>query len=162
DGASTITTVADLDNVIAQANTKTGGAFVIDLGADASIALTQALTEIDLHSGVTLDIEGNGATINGENAQQGLVGFSGNGTVGNLTVENAKAVGAAGVSGGGGGAGLGGGLFVGATADVALTNVSFSGDSATGGTGGAAHSATAVTSSGSKGASGAAGAEGGD
>src|SRR5271168_3440096 len=156
DGDSTITTVADLDNVIAQANTKTSGAYVIELsdGANTSIALTQALTAISLHSGVTLDIEGNGATLNGENAQQGLFVSSGTVTVESLTIENAKAVGAAGAAGDGGGAGLGGGLFVGATAHVALTDVSFSSDSATGGAGGAGVSPKTSPSSGSNGGSG--------
>jgi hypothetical protein len=110
---SNITTVAQLDAALAQANAETtAGAYEIDLGANATIALTQALTAISLHSGVTLDIEGNGATINGESAQQGLVVNAGTVTVENLTIENAKAVGANGVGGGGGGAGLGGGLFI--------------------------------------------------
>jgi hypothetical protein len=160
DGDSTITTVADLDNVIAQANTKTSGSYEIVLGTNASITLTQALTAISLHSGVTLGIVGNGATLNGQNAQQGLFVNSGTVTVENLTIENAKAVGAAGAAGGGG-AGLGGGLFVGATANVALTNVSFSSDSATGGAGGAGTSGSAVSGNGATGSAGSAGQEGG-
>jgi hypothetical protein len=149
DGASTITTVADLDNVIAQANSKGSGSYVIELG-DTSIALTQALTAIDLQTGVTLDIEGNGATINGESNQRGLFVYSGTVTVENLTVTDAIALGANGASGGdpyleyggggggGGGAGLGGGLFVGSGASVVLTDVGFSNDKATGGNGGSA------------------------
>ena len=68
-----ITTVADLDNVIGQANAEAAnsGVYEIELYTNASIALAQALTEIDLKSGVTLDIVGNGATINGENGTNG-------------------------------------------------------------------------------------------
>ena len=85
---SNITTVAALDAAIAQANAETtAGAYEIDLGANATIALTQALTAISLHSGVTLDIEGNDATINGESEQQGLVVQDGAVTVENLTIE---------------------------------------------------------------------------
>ena len=116
--SSNITTVAQLDAAVTTANGEAAnsGAYEIELGANASIALTQALTEINLHAGVTLDIEGNGATLDGENAQHGLFVYSGTVTIESLTIENAKAVGAAGNDGGGGGAGLGGGLFVGATA----------------------------------------------
>ncbi len=134
---------------IAQANAETAsGTYVINLGTNATIALTQALTEISLHSGVTLDIEGNGATINGESNQRGLFVNAGNVTIENLAVINAVALGASGSGGagafsffgggggGGGGAGLGGGLFVGSGASVALTNDTFSNDKATGGNGG--------------------------
>ena len=163
---SNVTTIAQLDNLIAQANAQTtSGTYEIDLGANASIALTQALTAISLHSGVTLDIEGNGATINGQNSQQGLFVNSGNVTIENLTIANALAQGAAGAAGGGGGgAGLGGGLFIGATAHVAITNVSFSGDQAVGGTGGggaAAKTAAGAGSSGQPGGNGATGQQAG-
>ena len=72
DDASTINSIADLDNVIAQANAKGSGSYQIELGTNASIALTQALTHIVLQTGVTLDVAGNGATINGQGTQQGL------------------------------------------------------------------------------------------
>src|ERR1700761_8274241 len=136
--ATNVTTVAALDTAIALANTETtAGTYVIDLGTNASIALTQALTAINLHSNVTLDIEGDGATLDGKNEstgqsfnQQGLFVSSGTVTIESLTVENTNAIGAAGAAGGGGGgAGLGGGLFIGATAHVALTGVSFRSDS---------------------------------
>src|ERR1700753_609416 len=95
-GGGPITTVAALNSAIAQANAETiSGTYEIDLGPNASIALTQALTAISLHSGVTLDIEGDGATLNGLNAQQGLFVNSGNVTIENLTVLNAVAQGAA-------------------------------------------------------------------
>lgn len=86
-----------------------------------------SLTEISLQSGVTLDIEGDGATINGQGNQRGLFVNAGNVTIENLTVINAVALGASGqgeyiawggAGGGGGGAGLGGGLFVGSGASV--------------------------------------------
>src|ERR1700722_15910515 len=142
DAAGTITSIADLDNVIAQANSKGSGSYEIDLGTNASIALTQALTAIKLQGTVTLDIEGNGATLNGEGGERGLFVSSGTVTVENLTIKNAQALGANGIAGtgvyinqgggggGGGAAGLGGGLFVGAGASVALTDVVFSGDKA--------------------------------
>src|SRR5271154_3169579 len=96
DGDSVITTVADLDNVIAQANGEAAnsGAYEIELGTNASIALTQALTAISLHSGVMLDIEGNGATINGQGNQRGLLVSSGTVTVENLTITDTVALGA--------------------------------------------------------------------
>src|SRR5580692_684451 len=109
-----ITTVAELNDVLAQAAGKTSGAYEIDLGTDADIALTTEINAINLQAGVTLDIEGDGATLDGENTTRGLFVYSGVVTIENLTVANAKAVGGNAVNGagGGGGAGLGGGLFV--------------------------------------------------
>ena len=69
----------------------------------------------------------------------GLFAYEGDVTIQNLTVAGARAVGGAGgkgLIGGGGGAGLGGGLFVASGANVTLSDVLFSGDSATGGAGG--------------------------
>src|SRR5215469_8282838 len=104
DGQSTITNIADLDNVIAQANAETtAGTYVINLGANATIALSQALTEISLQSGVTLDIVGNGATINAEVSQRGLFVYSGVVSISDLTIENAAAVGANGTNAAAGG-----------------------------------------------------------
>ena len=143
DGHAVIATVAELNDVLVQSAGETSGTFEIDLTLNADIALTTALDAINLHSGVTLDIEGNGATLDGRNSTRGLFIYSGTVTIENLTIANAKAVGGAGANGGGGGAGLGGGLFVGndaangaAPANVTLANVNFSNDAAAGGKGG--------------------------
>ena len=163
--ASNISTIAALNAAIDAAANEGASAtpYEIDLAAGADIGLSQALEAINLKSGVTLDIVGNGATLDGENKstgasynQRGLFVYSGVVNISDLTVANAKAIGGTGGSGdgaGGGGAGLGGGLFVaGATTsgggsasgdpsqavipDVTITNVAFLNDSATGGVGG--------------------------
>jgi hypothetical protein len=120
---------------------------------EGSIALENiALPAIHLAPGVTLDIEGNGGTLDGGGVQRGLFVYSGTVTIENLSLNDFAALGGAGGSGGGGGAGLGGALFVADNAKsasnpnsdasvvagaVVLTNVSFIHDSATGGAGGA-------------------------
>src|SRR5256885_1172989 len=105
-----ITTVDELNDVLVQAAGKLVGSYEIDLGPNANIALTTALEAINLHSGVTLDIEGNGATLDGLNSTRGLFVYSGTVTIKNLTVANASAVGgAAGDNAGGADAVLGGG-----------------------------------------------------
>jgi hypothetical protein len=134
------------------------GNYEIDL--TDNITLTSQLLAINLPAGVTLTINGEGHTIDGNNNQyNGLFVYSGDVTIENLTIANAAAKGGNGGTGdvgGGGGAGLGGGLFVaGATTAqgagvspgtkepgqatvpvVTLINVGFTGDSATGGKGG--------------------------
>ena len=57
-------------------------------------------------------------------------------TVRDLTIRNCKAKGGNGTGGSGGGAGLGGAIFVAAQANVTLSNVSFSNNTAAGGNGG--------------------------
>jgi hypothetical protein len=133
-GDATVDNFDDLDNVILQADSETTpGAYEIDFGN--TVALTGALPAIDLNTGVTLDIEGDGKTIDGGSQYQGLVVTAGTVTIENLGLSYANAKGGDGTSGGGGGAGLGGGLFVGANGVVTLTTVSFSGDEARGGNG---------------------------
>jgi len=142
--------LASLNAAIATANQETlAGVYEIDFRAN--VELTAALTAINLHAGVTLDIEGNNATLNGANAQgvsdhqRGLFVYSGTVTINNLALYNLNAVGGS-SNAGGGGAGLGGALFVAnevangaaATGAVTLNNVTFAGDSATGGSGGVA------------------------
>jgi hypothetical protein len=135
-GDAAVDSGADLESVILQANSETApGTYEIDFGNTA--ALTGALTAIDLHAGVTLDIEGNGKAIDGGSQYQGLVVTAGTVTIENLGLSYANAKGGDGTSGGGGGAGLGGGLFVGADGIVTLSTVSFSGDEARGGNGAA-------------------------
>ena len=124
-------------------STGNGTDFSITLAAGATSNETASMDSVDLKSGDTLTINGQGATINGGDAYRGLFVYAGAVTIENLTISDAAAIGGAGGSGdpGGGGAGLGGGLFVGGnvTGDagaVTLDNVNFSGDTATGGAGG--------------------------
>jgi hypothetical protein len=135
----------DVGGNLAAANTS----YVITVAAN--ISLTSELLAVNLMSGSSLTIVGtNGAgggvaqvqTINGEGDQRGFFIYSGNVTLENLTIQDAVAVGGAGISGGGGGAGLGGGLFVKGTSGggvsvphgvVTLDNVSFVSDAAKGG-----------------------------
>ncbi len=137
-----ISTVADLDAAIVAAAgvAANSGALAIDIASGADFKLTQALEAINLQAGNTLDIEANGATIDGQNTYNGLFVYAGTVTIENLTIANALAKGGAGGGGGGGGAGLGGGLFVGANVAgdagaVTLTNVTFKNDTAAGGSG---------------------------
>jgi len=145
-----VTTVDELNDVLVQAAGKTAGAYEIDLAAGANIELTTELKAINLQAGVTLDIKGNGATLDGKNEttgvsdnQRGLFVYSGVVTIEDLTVANTKAIGGSGADSAGGGAGLGGGLFVAndttnhaAPANVTLDNVTFQNDAAVGGQGG--------------------------
>ena len=88
-----ITTVDELNDVLVQAAGKSSGHYEIDLGANVDIALTSAIAAINLQAGVTLDIEGNGATLDGQHSTQGLFVYSGVVTIENLTVANTRAVG---------------------------------------------------------------------
>jgi large repetitive protein len=135
-------TEAQLNAAITTANMAAAGwgTFTISLGAN--IALGSALTAINLRPGVSLDIEGNGYALDGGDTQRGLFVYSGALTLENLTLQNLIARGGSG--GGGGGAGLGGVLFIAndsthdaAPAQVALSDVLFSNDSAVGGSGSA-------------------------
>jgi hypothetical protein len=159
----TVTNETDLNAAIVQADEQTSsGTFTITLDPSngTSIDLTTELDAINLHSNVTLDIDGAGYTIDGGGDQRGLFVYSGVVNVSDLTITDTAAVGGSSTAGGGGGAGLGGGLFVAGatTADgagttssgtvvtndpdqaqtpmVTLNNVTFSNDAATGGDGG--------------------------
>lgn len=136
---------AELNAQIGLANHTGAGAVTIDIATGFS--LTSAPTAINLQPGVTLDIEGHGNAIYGNDSQRGLFVYSGTVTIENLGLDNMRAQGGAGAGGwtggGGGGAGLGGGLFVAndaadgaAPANVTLTNVNFYDDAAAGGAGG--------------------------
>jgi hypothetical protein len=90
--ASNVSTIAELNAAID--NTDGEGAFEIDLKSAADIGLTTALEAINLKSGVTLDIEGDGAILDGENETtptsydaRGLFVDSGDVTINNLTVQ---------------------------------------------------------------------------
>ena len=146
---STVTTEAQLDGDIQIIDGTTApGTYTITFGS--AIGETFDLSAINLHSGVTLAINGAGFALDGAKAHRGLLDFNGALTVSNLTISNMLAQGGAGGNAGGyaggGGAGLGGGLFV-AGANIAngttygggtvtLNAVSFSGNAAKGGAGG--------------------------
>ncbi len=140
-----------LDNAIKQINAATSGSYEIDLGSDITLGNDAStggqLVPIELQSGVTLTINGNGHTLDGAHAFRGLFVYSGTVTVEHLSLNDMAAVGGNGASaafGAGGGAGLGGGLFVAndvahgaaSAGNVTLLDVDFSGNKAAGGAGG--------------------------
>ncbi len=147
-----------LNQQIMQAESLTSGSYTITLSGD--IAYSAAIDAIKLHSGVTLTIDGGGHTLDPAGAAGGLRIVGGTVDIDDLTISHATAKGGVGAEGGGGGAGLGGGLFVGATANVTLDQVSFTHDSAIGGAG-AKGGVAAKGSSGDDGLSGGASATGG-
>jgi outer membrane autotransporter protein len=93
-------------------------------------AITQSITV----NGNNFTLSGANSTANGNSA---LFVFSGTVAINNLTISQVTAQGGAGGHGGGGGAGLGGALFVGAQANVTVSNVSLLNNVAQGGNGGA-------------------------
>jgi collagen type I/II/III/V/XI/XXIV/XXVII alpha len=144
------------------------GAYTIDITANLT-ETTAGIDAILIGAGVTLSIVGNGHTLNGGGADGGLAVIGGKVSIADLTIEDTLAKGGAGSNDGGGGAGLGGGLFVGPTASVTLSNVAFTGDAAQGGAGGAGgtrgggaggHSSLIVPPIGDTGAAGALGEPG--
>jgi hypothetical protein len=104
-----VTTEAELNTAIETAdnpNAASGTTFEIDLGAGADIELSSALESINLASGVTLDIVGNGATLDGKNEstgasydERGFFVYAGSVTIQNLTLANMVAQGGAGGAG---------------------------------------------------------------
>lgn len=102
------------------------------IGISSSFTLNTDLYAINLASGDTLAIQGNGHTIDGGGAYHGLFDYAGKVAINDLAISDAAAIGG---SGNGGGAGLGGGLFVAAAGAVTLSNVTFTSDSAAGGQG---------------------------
>jgi hypothetical protein len=108
------------------------GTYTIDITGD--ILLEGALPEIALASGVTLDIVGNGFTLDGEGSEPGLFVYQGTVSIDDLTLLSTTITGGTGPgAGAGGNAGLGGGLFVGSHAAVTLDQVNFASDGAIGG-----------------------------
>ena len=141
----TVTSEADLNGAIQQidvsgSSSAADTAYTITFGAGLTgadaLRLTADLYAINLASGDTLTIDGNGAAMNGLGDQRGFFVYSGAVTIDDLTIENAVAAGGDGGDGGGGGAGLGGGLFVASAGVVTLDAVSFEDDGAIGGNGG--------------------------
>ncbi|MGQ5524006.1 autotransporter-associated beta strand repeat-containing protein [Chitinimonas sp. PSY-7] len=138
-----------------------GAGSTITIDFTSNFTLTSSLTALQANAAnVTVNINGGGMTVNGASTYQGI-SIQGNQTptvnISSLTISNTRAQGGTGQAGyagyytvplaygsgagGGGGTGAGGGLFVGGGANVTLTGVSFSSNSAIGGTGGAGGSA---------------------
>jgi hypothetical protein len=143
---SNVSSASDLSADIAAidlaspASSDNGTNYAITLAAGQMLTEAADIAAVNLKSGDTLTIDGQGAVLNGATAYRGLFVYSGAVTIENLTIENAVAQGGAGASGGSGGAGLGGGLFVAddaadgaAPANVTLSAVVFAPDSAVGG-----------------------------
>ncbi|MCX7383867.1 MAG: hypothetical protein NT133_21165, partial [Alphaproteobacteria bacterium] len=114
---------------------------------NGSLTLSQNALAVNLMSGSSLTIIGNGETLDGGGVARGLFVQTGSVTLNNITIANGLAKGGnggnafasgAGVGGGGagGGAGLGGGLFVGASGTVTLIHTNFANNAAIGGAGG--------------------------
>ena len=136
----TVTTQAELNAAIETLDAGVSpGSYTINITSDITegqAGQPAGIYAIDVASGVTVTIDGGGFALNGAGKDGGLAVIRGKVTIQDLTIEDAIAKGGAGSEDSGGGAGLGGGLFVGPTASVALSNVSFRTDTAKGGTGG--------------------------
>jgi autotransporter-associated beta strand protein len=134
----TVATEAQLDAAITAADAFQGET-LIQFAPGADIALTHVLPAISLQKDMSVEIDGQGGTLDGQGQWGGFYAASGQVAIANLTLSNMLAKGQDGQSGywagGGGGAGLGGALFIGAAASVDLTGVSFLGDEAIGGAG---------------------------
>jgi hypothetical protein len=115
----------------ADADSTTGDTYTITF--TASITETADPTAFNLHSGVSVTLDGADYDLDGASTYRGLFVYAGTVTIENLTIQNAHAV--------GGGAGRGGGLYVaGPTqgaggSNVTLSGVTFTDDSAAGGAG---------------------------
>jgi autotransporter-associated beta strand protein len=148
-----------------------GAGSTVSINITAGFTLSSSLAQIQTgNANVVVNITGNGQTIDGAAAFQGIQVAGANGptvNISSLAITNTAAVGGAGQigqngyyssglsygsgGGGGGGLGAGGGLFVGGGANVTLSSVTFTGNSALGGAGGAGGSAQNVASSGTGG-----------
>jgi uncharacterized protein with beta-barrel porin domain len=133
-----------------------GAGTTVTINITGGFTLTSSLAQLQASAAnVTVNITGNGQTINGASSFQGIqVSGTNDPTVNisNLALTNTKAVGGTGANGqagyfsstlsygsgggGGGGMGAGGGLFVGSGASVTVSGVTFTNSNATGGTGG--------------------------
>jgi autotransporter-associated beta strand protein len=141
--------------VVAVAAAGTGSTVTINFTGD--FTLTSSLARLQAsNSSVTVNIVGAGHTVDGASSFQGIYVLGTNSpavTISNLTLANTLAKGSNGLpgqagyfsnslsygsgGGGGGGLGAGGGLYVDTNANVTLTSVSFTNNSAKGGNGGA-------------------------
>lgn len=179
-------------NVASQADWNTAVATVAAAGAGSTttinltggFTLTSSMAQLQAsNANVTVNITGNGQTIDGGPGFQGIVVDGANAptvNISNLTIANTAAQGGSGEDGqdgflsgslsygagggGGGGLGTGGGLLVGSGANVTISSVTFTGNSATGGAGGnggAAQDAAADLINGGNGGAGGAANNGG-
>src|SRR5271165_1696840 len=132
---TSVSTSTGLDNAILAADSLAASAGTYTITLTSNITLAAQLEAINLQPGVTLDIVGNGYTIDGGGTDNGFFVYAGDVDIQNLTLADMTAVGGAGGGGGGGGgAGLGGALFIGSNVNgdagnVILNDVSFTGDS---------------------------------
>ncbi|MFC0239740.1 autotransporter domain-containing protein [Rhodopseudomonas telluris] len=128
----------------------------VTINVTSGFTLSSSLAQLQAsNSGVVVNITGNGQTINGASAFQGIQVNGANAptvNISSLTISNTAAIGGNGQNGqngyysgglsygsgggGGGGLGAGGGLLVGSGANVTIANVTFTGNTATGGAGG--------------------------
>ena len=126
-----VTTQAELNQAIEAIDSQTApGNDVITFNGNITESAPTAgqpdgIYALDLASGVSVTIDGNGYTLNGseltgsgDGADGGLAVIAGKVTISDLTIEDTIAQGGDGEQSGGGGAGLGGGLFVGVERSV--------------------------------------------
>ena len=133
-----------------------GSGTTVTINITAGFTLSSSLAQLQAsNTNVTVNITGNSQTINGASAFQGIAVNGANAptvNISSLSLVNTAALGGAGATGqngflssslsygsgggGGGGLGAGGGLFVGSGANVTVSAVTFTGNSATGGAGG--------------------------
>lgn len=133
-----------------------GAGATVSINVTAGFNLTSSLAQLQANNAnVTVNITGNNQIINGASFFQGIQVNGANApsvNISNLSVTNTVAIGGTGLNGqpgyysaglsygsgggGGGGLGAGGGLFVGSGANVTLSAVTFTGNTAIGGTGG--------------------------
>ena len=145
-----VATEAELNQAIATVDAATTGSFLIQLttsmreGTDTGASITfngntlaapPDLYALNLQSGVTVTIDGEGHTLDGAGIYRGIFAYAGAITIENLSISRVLAQGGNSNLGGGGGAGLGGGLFVGSGAQVTLAGVNFNYNTASGGNG---------------------------
>ena len=109
-GAYTIQFTGDItlgDSTAIAYTDANGAALTID---GYSIAGSNQLLAINLNTGVTLTIDGADSVLSGDDKYNGFFVYNGKVTIGDLTIDDAKAIGGRGrpgLRGGGGGAGLG-------------------------------------------------------
>ena len=135
--AFTVSTQAELDSAITTLDAASApGIYTITLAGNITESGTSGIDALYAAPGVDVVIQGEGFTLDGDGSGNGLAVIGGKVSIDSLTIEDTVAQGGAGSGSAGGGAGLGGGLFVGPTAAVTLTNVSFQTDATKGGAGG--------------------------
>lgn len=157
---ATVTTAAELAQDILDLSGATGS-FTLTIGAD--FTFDRQIGPLSMGAGGTLAIVGAGHTLSGAGSYQGLFVATGTVSIDSLTLANMKAQGGAGGTAhyaGGGGMGAGGALFVGSSADVTLTDVSFSSNQARGGAGGTSTGGIGTATGGSLSGSGSLGGYG--